>query len=40
MLHDSNGGDDELVKAWTHIGEHYADRHKWGKAAQYFTQVG
>ncbi len=39
MLHDSGGADTELSKAWAHIGEHYADRHKWGKAAQYFTQV-
>jgi hypothetical protein len=39
MLHDSDGGDDELIQAWTRLGEHYTDRHKWGKAAQYFTQV-
>ncbi len=40
MLQDSGGADTELSRAWAHIGEHYADRHKWGKAAQYFTQVG
>ncbi|KAG5510843.1 hypothetical protein JKF63_07915 [Porcisia hertigi] len=34
------GGGDEalLLKAWENIGDHYADRQKWSKAAQYYTQ--
>lgn len=36
----SGAGDDKLLQtAWNKIGEYYADRHKWGKAVQYFAQV-
>ena len=29
----------QLVNAWNKIGQYYSDRHKWVKAAQYYTQV-
>jgi WD repeat-containing protein 35 len=37
QLLQTGGGNDTLVReAWDKIGEHYADRLKWKKAAQYF----
>lgn len=37
QLLQTGGGNDALVReAWDKIGEHYADRLKWKKAAQYF----
>lgn len=39
-LAKENGADDaEMINAWNKIGQYYSDRHKWGKAAQYYTQV-
>jgi len=40
QLVQSGGGDDELLSlAWNRIGDYYAARQKWGKAAQYYTQA-
>ena len=37
QLLQTGGGNDRLVReAWDRIGEYYADRFKWKKAAQYF----
>ena len=37
QLLQTGGGNDSLVRdAWDKIGEHYSDRLKWKKAAQYF----
>lgn len=39
-LVQTGGGDDKmLMKAWNKIGEYYADRFKWQKAATYFSQA-
>jgi hypothetical protein len=36
----NGGGDDQmLAQAWNKIGDHYADKFKWAKAAQYYLQV-
>ncbi|KAL6750533.1 intraflagellar transport protein [Haematococcus lacustris] len=36
----ATGGDDtQLVNAWNKIGQYYSDRHKWAKAAQFYTQA-
>lgn len=38
QLLQTGGGNDTLIKeSWDKIGEHYADRYKWKKAAQYFV---
>lgn len=39
LLKETGGDDVALVNAWTKIGQYYSDRQKWGKAAQYYTQV-
>jgi len=40
QLVQSGGGDDRiLTAAWQHIGDYYADRLKWAKAVQYYTQA-
>lgn len=40
QLVQSGAGDDKLLtKAWNKIGEYYADRQKWKKAAQYYSQA-
>jgi WD repeat-containing protein 35 len=40
QLVQSGGGDDELLSlAWNRIGDYYAARQKWAKAAQYYTQA-
>ncbi|GBG63808.1 hypothetical protein CBR_g39592 [Chara braunii] len=39
-LAQNGAGDDALLAlAWTSIGEYYADRQKWPKAAHYFSQA-
>mmetsp|Transcript_6986 Transcript_6986/g.14069 ORF Transcript_6986/g.14069 Transcript_6986/m.14069 type:complete len:1248 (+) Transcript_6986:71-3814(+) len=39
-LVQTGGGDDKmLLEAWNNIGEYYADRFKWSKAATYFSQA-
>jgi hypothetical protein len=36
----TGGGDDQLMQlAWNRIGDYYADRQKWSKAVQYYTQA-
>ena len=39
LLRESGGSDAELREAADRIGRYYSDRHKWGRAAQYYTQV-
>jgi hypothetical protein len=40
QLLQSGGGDDAtLALAWNKIGDYYADRQKWRKAAQYYDQA-
>jgi len=40
QLVQSGGGDDELLTlAWNNIGDYFADRQKWDKAVQYYTQA-
>ena len=39
QLVQEGGGDESLMlKAWENIGDYYADRQKWSKAVQYYTQ--
>ena len=39
QLVQEGGGDEAImIKAWDNIGDHYADRHKWTKAVQYYSQ--
>lgn len=38
-MRQSGAPDAELAEAWDRIGHYYAQRHKWAKAATYFTQV-
>jgi len=40
QLVQSGGGDDKMLTlAWNKIGDYYADRQKWSKAAQYYHQA-
>jgi hypothetical protein len=39
LLKEHGGDDALLMNAWNKIGEYYSDRHRWVKAAQYYTQV-
>lgn len=39
LVREMGGDDTQLVNAWNKIGQYYSDRHKWGKAAQYYTSV-
>lgn len=40
QLANSGGGNDEMMfKAWSNIGEYYADRQKWNKAKRYFSKA-
>lgn len=39
LLKQSNGSDAALAECWQRIGQYYADRQKWAKAAQYYAQV-
>jgi hypothetical protein len=39
LLRESGGDDVALVTAWNKIGAYYSDRHKWAKAAHFYTQV-
>ncbi len=39
LIREGGGDDNELTNAWNKIGQYYLDRHKWAKAAQYYTQV-
>jgi WD repeat-containing protein 35 len=39
LLQSGAGDDDALTLAWNRIGDYYADRQKWAKAAQYYTQA-
>merc|ERR1711871_379268 len=39
QLLQSGGGNDEMVRdAWDKIGDHYAEKFRWKKAAQYYSQ--
>lgn len=39
QLVQEGGGDEALMlRAWENIGDFYADRQKWGKAVQYYSQ--
>lgn len=39
LVRETGGDDSQLANAWNKIGQYYSDRHKWVKAAQYYTQV-
>lgn len=39
LLRESDAQDAELREAADRIGRYYSDRHKWGRAAKYYTQV-
>jgi len=39
LVRETGGDDSQLVNAWNKIGQYYSDRHKWVKAAEYYTQV-
>ncbi len=39
LVRERGGDDTQLVHAWNKIGQYYSDRHKWLKAAQFYTQV-
>lgn len=39
LVRESGGDDVALCNAWNKIGGYYSDRHKWLKAAQFYTQV-
>jgi len=38
-VRETGGDDSQLINAWNKIGQYYSDRHKWAKAATYYTQV-
>lgn len=39
QLVQEGGGDESIMlRAWENIGDFYADRQKWGKAVQYYSQ--
>eukprot|EP00983_Pelagomonas_calceolata_P103460 1158916-Pelagomonas_calceolata.AAC.8 len=38
LVRETGGDDSQLINAWNKIGQYYSDRHKWAKAAQYYTQ--
>jgi WD repeat-containing protein 35 len=39
LLQAGGGDDSQLTTAWNRIGDYYADRQKWAKAAQYYAQA-
>lgn len=40
QLVQAGGGNDEtLTLAWNKIGDYFADRQKWDKAVQFYTQA-
>ncbi len=39
LIKEMGGDDVQLTNAWNKIGQYYSDRHKWLKAAQFYTQV-
>lgn len=39
LIRESSGDDAQLLNAHNKIGQYYSDRHKWGKAAQYYAQA-
>ncbi|KAG2494620.1 hypothetical protein HYH03_007139 [Edaphochlamys debaryana] len=39
LIRESGGDDAQLLNAHNKIGQYYSDRHKWGKAAQYYAQA-
>uniref|UniRef100_A0A7S0R8E2 Anaphase-promoting complex subunit 4 WD40 domain-containing protein n=1 Tax=Chlamydomonas leiostraca TaxID=1034604 RepID=A0A7S0R8E2_9CHLO len=39
LVREMGGDDSQLVNAWNKIGQYYSDRHKWGKAAQFYAQA-
>mmetsp|Transcript_8336 Transcript_8336/g.17822 ORF Transcript_8336/g.17822 Transcript_8336/m.17822 type:complete len:1276 (-) Transcript_8336:992-4819(-) len=39
LIRESSGDDSQLNNALNKIGQYYSDRHKWAKAAQYYTQA-
>uniref|UniRef100_A0A7S3VHU1 Anaphase-promoting complex subunit 4 WD40 domain-containing protein n=1 Tax=Dunaliella tertiolecta TaxID=3047 RepID=A0A7S3VHU1_DUNTE len=39
LVRETGGDDSQLINAWNKIGQYYSDRHKWAKAAQYYTQA-
>jgi WD repeat-containing protein 35 len=38
LVHEGAGDDSVMVRAWEQIGDFYADRQKWSKATQYYSQ--
>jgi len=40
LLKSGSGGNDaDMEEAWLAIGDHYADRHKWEEAVQYYEKA-
>lgn len=39
LIKETGGDDTQLINAWNKIGQYYSDRHKWLKAAQFYTQA-
>lgn len=40
LVQTGGAGDDELLQlAWNRIGDYYAERQKWAKAVQYYSQA-
>eukprot|EP00904_Undaria_pinnatifida_P002695 jgi/Undpi1/12426/HiC_scaffold_5.g02098.m1 len=39
LLKQGGGDDAQLLTAWGKVGEHYAERGKWGKAVPFFKQA-
>jgi hypothetical protein len=35
----SGGNDHEMEEAWLAIGDHYADKHQWSDAVQYYEKA-
>ncbi|ORC82983.1 uncharacterized protein TM35_000791090 [Trypanosoma theileri] len=38
LVQEGGGDESHMQKAWENIGDYYADRQKWTKASQYYTQ--
>ncbi|PWU89489.1 putative intraflagellar transport protein 122B [Trypanosoma cruzi] len=38
LVQEGGGDESHMQKAWENIGDFYADRQKWTKASQYYTQ--
>ena len=39
MIEGGAGNDEQLKKAYKHLGDHFAERSKWNKAAKYYANA-